>query len=92
MVRTHMTKELYEIAMKYQTKFRYLKSINVKNFDATKILHDDWKKEKLDGAFGFRRTLSSVEFMLNMKTWYYQDKAGNLLSDKMIETKHFVVS
>ena len=88
-----MTRELYDISMKYQRRFNQLLELNVKEFDAFKIILEDWKKEKLKEPLGYFRTSTSVNFMLKIQPWYYKNKkTGRLLSDSDIRSKHFLIS
>ncbi|MDA3856192.1 MAG: hypothetical protein PF569_08095 [Candidatus Woesearchaeota archaeon] len=93
MVGTETTLELYNIAMKYQEKYKEYKKLNIEHFDIIEILYKEWKVEPLKESLGFSRTRQSVMFMLEMKEWFYIDKkTGKLLDDKNIRYKPFKIS
>ena len=93
MTRREMTRELYDISLKYQKKFKQLLELNVKEYDALKIIYQDWKTEELSESLGFSRTIRSVQFMLKIQPWFYTDKkTGKLISDEMMRFKPFVIA
>lgn len=91
MTKTEMTKELYDIAMRYQTRYHELLNKGHDEFSAKKIIFNAWRREEIKG-FGYRRTLRSVEFMLSIKDWFYIDqRTGKILDDDLIREKAFVI-
>lgn len=91
-MKTEMTLELFNIAMKYQEKFKKLREFGVGEYEAEKILHEDWKIEKLENHFGFYRTRKSVQFMLKLQKKFYLNKDNKLMSDKeMRKSKFFII-
>lgn len=93
MARREMTRELYDISLRYQKRYKALLELKVKEHDALKIIYQDWKEEKLNESLGFSRTIKSVEFMLNIQPWYYRDKkTGNLISNELMRTKPFIIA
>lgn len=88
-----MTRELYDISLKYQRRYKALLELRVKEHDALKIIYQDWKEEKLNESLGFSRTIKSVQFMLKIQPWFYTNKkTKKLISDELMRTKPFIIA